>query len=113
MSRPTPFWQSQTNAHDTKVTREQIQPDTTKKLEFQSAGDKAAFEKNYFNLTKAVDGRFINPYEHHERPVQELGIDHYEPTNTLVKEYFGLKTGGGVDPFTPIVRHKRYSCYGA
>lgn len=113
MSKQTPFWQSQTNEFDTPVMREQIQQDATEKLGFQNVGDAAAFEKNYYNLTKAVDGTFVNPYEHHERPLQELGIDHCEPLNPRILPYFGVKTGDGVDPLPPIVQHKRYSCYGA
>lgn len=106
-------WLSQTNKFDTSVMRKQIQQNATDRLGFQNAGDASAFEKNYYNLTKSVDGTFVNPYEHHVRPVQELGIDHYKPTDSNISFYFGLKTGGGVDPLPPIVQHKRYSCYGA
>ena len=109
------FWTGATNAGDFSMMRHNKQVDSTVMMGQNNAVNTAEFNKNFQTLNKSVDSDdlHIKPYIYHKvRPMGELGVDHYFPMNTRVLQYFGLKTGGGVDPFAPIPYPKRYSAFG-
>ena len=111
----TPFWLSSTNAADPSMTRYNQQVDSTDAFVSNTQANENAFRQNFMTLDKNVDGNslFVKAYEFHEvRANGQLGYDHCDPANPRWLQYFGLKTGGGVDPFTPIPYPKKYSTCG-
>ena len=112
----TPFWLSSTNSADPSMTRYNKPVNSTDAFVSNTQANESAFRKNFSTLDKSVDGNslFIKAYEFHEvRANGQLGYDHYDPLNTRALQYFGLRTGGGVDPFPPIPYPKKFTCYGA
>ena len=115
MTTNTPFWLSATNAGDPTMMRYAQQVNSTDAFASQTQAVEDAFRRNFTTLDKSVDGNslFIKAYEFHEaRANGQLGYQHYEPLNQRCLQYFGLSTGGGVDPFAPIPNPKKYSCCG-
>lgn len=110
------FWESSTNASDPAMMRYASQQDTSVAFNSEDMANQAVFQRNFQNLEKSVDTNnlYMKAFDFHKvRPQLEYGVDHYEPLDPRVLQYFGLSTGGGVDPLPPIAYPKRYSAYGA
>ena len=115
MSGNPKFFYAQTNASDPMMARYAKQVDSTVMMGQNNDACRAEFNKNFQELNKSVDGDdlHIKPFVYHKvRPMGELGVDHYAPLGTRALQYFGLKTGNGVDPFAPIPYPRKFSAFG-
>lgn len=115
MSGNPKMFYSATNASDPSMMRHAQQVDSTVMMGQNNATNLAQFNKNFQGLQKSVDGDdlHIKPFVFHEvRPNGQLGVDHYAPLNTRCLQYFGLKSGGGIDPFSNIPYPRKFSAFG-
>jgi hypothetical protein len=109
------FWKGENNASDPSMMRYNKPADASVSMGANNAANQATFQRNFQELNKSVDNNdlFLKPFVFHEvKPQLYWGIDDYEQTNQRSLQYFGLKTGGGIDPLPPIQYPKRYSVFG-
>jgi hypothetical protein len=108
------FWE-QTNAGDPIMMRYDKPADASVSMAANNAAGQAAFQNNFQSLKKSVenDDLFLKAFVYHEvKPRLYYGIDHYEQAPQRALQYFGLKSGGGIDPLPPIQYPQRYSLAG-
>lgn len=117
MTRPNiqSQWGTANNATELPETRFAVQQDGSKTLAMAQAKDQAHFQHHLLELNKVTQDNdlTLKAFIHHEAPAQKLGVDHFEPLDQRWLQYFGLKTGHGVDYFGWQQRQPKYSCYGA
>jgi hypothetical protein len=101
-----------TNATDLPETRFQMQQDASATFAANKVAGEALFQERFQNLTKPVDGRYLDINQLPIRTPLQYGVAHFEPLDTRVLQHFGLKTGGGYDQFGWLPYQKKYSCYG-
>lgn len=107
-------WGTATNATELPETRFAIQQDGSATLASAQANDQMLHQQRLMALDKVVQNDDLNlkAFIHHEAPVQKVGVDHHEDLDQRVLQYFGLKTGNGVEYFGWKKVEPRYSCYG-
>lgn len=89
--------------------------DVSKTFAQNLATEEAHFNFRFLSQHPIDDNDLLlKPFIHREVPMLRYGVDHHIQLPTNVATYFGIKSGGGKDPFsTPYPPYaNRTSCFG-